>query len=216
VHPDETREILPFHLLTIDLEKRSVIADEEIGQRVLYAHPATKDRFGVVAFENGQVRRIAPGAALSSEGSPIEHGGRVREGSLVHAGKVYVPIEAAEASRVLAIDLVKGEHALLRLDRPYSLRGIAIRGEQLWVNAGVALLAIDLKTQAIVKAMELPAAHVGISIASDGRYAYLAQTVDGTGGAVSAIDLDGLLPAKKVHLSDISPWALAVRPTVRK
>jgi hypothetical protein len=212
VHPDETREILPFHLLTIDVEKRALISDEEIGQRVLYAHPATKDRFGVVAFENGQLRKIAPGAKLSSEGVAIEHGGRVREGSVVHDGKLYVPIEAADGSRVLAIDLVKGEPAVIQLDRPYSLRGLAITGERLWVNAGVMLLAIDLKTQAIAKTIELPAAHAGISISSDGRYAYLAQTVDGTGGAVSAVDLNSLQSAKKIHLDDISPWALAVRP----
>jgi hypothetical protein len=60
--------------------------------------------------------------------------------------------------------------------------------------------------------LELPAAHTGISISSDGRFAYLAQTVDGTGGSITAFALDSFSVAKRVHLDDISPWALAVRP----
>jgi hypothetical protein len=215
VHEDQTREILPFRLVTIDVATRAVVSDEEIGQRVLYAHPATKDRWGVVAFEDARVRRIAPGAKLSAEGDAVEHGGRVREGGMVHGGVVYLPIEAKDHSRVLAIDLTKGEPSMLELDRPYTLRGIAFAGDRLWVDAGVVLVAVDLKTRAMVKTIDLPAAHTGISISSNGKLAYLAQTVDGSGGAVTAIALsDG--EAKKIHLEDISPWALAVRPQVQK
>jgi hypothetical protein len=219
VHADETREILPFRLLTIDLAKRAVISNEEIGQRVLYAHPPAKDRFGVVAFENGEIRRLRPGAKLSSEGevidpffgAPSKFRGRVREGSIVWGGKAYLPVEA-ELARVVEIDLRAGEASSIVLDRPYSLRGLAMADGKLLVNAGLFLLAIDLKTRTVSGGLELGAAHTGISISSDARFAYLAQTVDGTGGSVSAVALDSLTLAKRIHLDDISPWALAVQP----
>ena len=221
VHENETIEILPFRLVTIDLEKRAVLANEEIGQRILYAHPPAKDRYGVVVFERGDIRRIAPGGKLSDEGEPIDpffgqasqYGARVREGSLVNGSKAYLPIEA-ELARILEIDLTNGEVSAFMLDRPYSLRGLAFSpdGANLFVNAGVAMLQIDTKTRGVVGAIELGAAHAGLSISSDGRFAYLAQTVDGTGGAVAVVGLNPLMKSKKIHIDDISPWALAVQP----
>jgi len=221
VNADETREILPFRLLTIDPAKRSVIANEEIGQRVLWAHPPTKDRYGVVAFENGEIKRVAPGAKLSSEGQPIDpffgqpskFRARVREGSIVVGAKAYLPIET-EIARVVEIDLTKGEASPIMLDRPYSLRGLAMNadGSKLLVNAGIAVLAVDMKTRSIERSLELGAAHVGLSVSSDGRFAYLAQTVDGTGGSISVVALEPFSIAKRIHLTDISPWALAVQP----
>jgi DNA-binding beta-propeller fold protein YncE len=221
VQPDETREILPFRLVTIDPVKRSVISDEEIGQRVLWAHPPGKDRFGVVAFESGQIRKIAPGAKLDSEGTvidpffgqPSKFRARVREGSIVFGGKAYVPVEA-EIARVVEIDLTKGEGSPIMLDRPFSLRGLAMTsdGATLLVNAGIGLLAVDMKARAIARSLELGSAHAGLSLSSDGRFAYLAQTVDGTGGSISVVALDSLALTKRIHLDDISPWALGVQP----
>jgi hypothetical protein len=221
VQPDETREILPFRLLTIDTAERTVISDEEIGQRVLWAHPPSKDRFGVVAFESGEIRKIAPGAKLDAEGTaidpffgqPSKFRARVREGSIVFGGKAYIPVEA-EVARVVEIDLAKGEASAIMLDRPFSLRGLAMTkdGATLLVNAGIGLLAVDMKTRAVANAMELGSAHAGLSLSSDGRFAYLAQTVDGTGGSISAVALDSLAVSKRIHLDDISPWALGVQP----
>ena len=221
VHPDQTREIKPYRLLTFDVAKREMIANEEIGQRVLYAHPPEKDRFGVVVFESGEIRKIAPGRKLGSEGEtidpffgqPSKYRARVREGSLVHAGRAYLPIEA-QPSRVLEIDLAKGEASAILLDRPYSLRGLAFPSDdRMLLNAGLFLLSIDMETRALSAGVELGAAHTGLSVSSDGRFAYLAQTIDGTGGAVAIVSLDPAMEvAKKIHLDDISPWALAVRP----
>lgn len=221
VHPDETREILPYRLLTFDLAKRELLFRDEIGQRVLYAHPAAKDRHGVVAFESGEIRKISPGQPLGSEGQaidpffgrPSKYRARLREGSLVHAGKAYLPIEA-DPSFVLEIDLANGEASAIALDRPYSLRGLAFPSDDwMLVNAGIFLLSVDMKTRAVNGGVELGAAHTGLSISASGRFAYLAQTIDGTGGAVRVVSLDPeIAVANKIHLDDISPWALAVRP----
>jgi hypothetical protein len=220
VHPDETREILPFRLLTFDVATRERLSREVIGQRVLYAHPPAKDRFGVVVFERGEIRKIAPNAKLDSEGEvvdpflgePSRYRARVREGSCVHAGKAYLPIEA-EPSRVLEIDLVNGAVSAILLDRPYSLRGLAFAPEdRMILDAGLFLLEVDMKTRAVSGGIELNEAHTGVSISSDGRFAYLAQTIDGMGGAVAIVSLDPLQVVKKIHLDDISPWALAVQP----
>jgi hypothetical protein len=220
VHPDQTREILPFHLVTIELATRKVVADEEIGQRVLYAHPSTKERWGLVVFEKGDLVKIAPGQKLSSEGvaidpffgQPSKYGARPREGAAVHGGKIYLPMEA-EIARVIEVDLTSGEASPILLGRPYSLRGVAFGADRMFVNAGIALLGVDLKTRAVASTLELGAPHTGIAISSDARFAYLAQTVDGTGGAVTVVSLADVKAApKKIHIDDISPWALAVRP----
>ncbi len=221
VNPDETREILPFHLVTIDVAKRTVVSDEEIGQRVLYAYPPIGDRYGVVVLEKGDVRKIAPRQPLSSEGTLIDpllgqvskFGARVREGSCVHGGKAYLPIEA-EGSRILEIDLASGEAAPIMLGQPMSLRGLAFSpdGGTMYVDAGKTLLSIDMKSKRVAGTLELGGAHTGVSISTDGRFAYLAQTIDGTGGAVTVVSLDPFQKAKSIHLDDISPWALAVRP----
>jgi hypothetical protein len=80
------------------------------------------------------------------------------------------------------------------------------------VNAINELLVVDLEKRVIRAAIELPGAHVGLAVSDNGRWAFLAQTVDGTGGAVTIVRLDPLSVYAKIHLDDISPWAVAVKP----
>lgn len=222
VHPDGRREPQPFRLTTIDLTTFSEVSREEIGQRILYARAPTADRHGVVLTEIGQVRIIAPGQKLS-EGTdtdivaslPSSAGVRGQINVAASADHVYLPFEGGP-SRIVDVDLATGQISSISLDRTLPLRGAAVSpdGRSLFVSSGDHLYAIDLATRSVRGALELGAAHASLALSSDGRFAYLPQTIDGDGGAVRAVDLTSFTLGPKVHLDDITPYTLGVMPKV--
>lgn len=218
---DGTSEIMPFRLLTIDTEKRRVMKREEIGQRILFARPPADGRSGLVVTEAGEVRLVAPGQPLSAGEAIDPTGGlpsrknalRPRQFTVIAGGTAYVPVEGLP-SRILEIDLATGAVAALDLERNISLRGLAVTADrkQLLVDGGLQLLVVDLKTRSVTGSLALPGGHIGAALADGGQHLYLAQTIQGTGGAVTVVSLDPLRVAGQIHLDDISPWAIAVRP----
>jgi hypothetical protein len=220
VHKDGTRDIEPFHWVALDLTAGAKpIADEEIGQRVMFVVPPREDRHHLVVTADGEVRlgkpktRLADGAAVALKGTAKDEKARVRHMVATRGNSAFVPVEGA-TSEVVEIDLVSGDSRAMSLERSVRIRGMAATpdGKSLLVNAVGELIVVDLETRAVRSALELPGAHVGLAISDDGKWAFLAQTVDGTGGAVTIVRLDPLAVHAKVHLDDISPWTVAVRP----
>lgn len=224
VKPDGSREPLPYELVTFDAQTGEELAREEVGQRVLYAHPAGSGTRPVVVTEAGELKIGEVGGKLAAaaevpvfEDGPPERGYRLQVGAFAAGGKVFLPVES-DPSRVLAIDLASGQRATLDLGRMTTLRGIALTpdGRRLVVNTGKEVLLYDLEARRVAGALEIEGGHAQVAVSSDGRFAHLARTVDGTGGAVTVIGLDPLAVTGKIHLEDISPWALAVRPQPAK
>lgn len=218
---DGTTEIMPYRLLTIDAAERRVVKREEIGQRILFAHPPAEGRNGLVVTEAGEIRLVAAGQPLSggeridpTGGLPSERNAlRARQFTVIAGSKAYVPVEGLP-SRVLEIDLASGAVTALNLGLNAAMRGLTVTpdGEQLLVDAGLRLLVVDLEKRAVSASLELPGGHIGAALSSDARHLYLAQTIQDTGGAVTVVSLDPLRVAGQIHLDDISPWAIAVRP----
>jgi hypothetical protein len=208
------REVLPFHLLTVDLKTRGIVKDQELGQRIAAVIPAEGERGALIVDEGGGIRlgdkTIDPAAGLASNGPVQPRPDVVRS----HDGRTaFLPVQGTP-SRILAIDLWRGTTRALDLGRPLLIRGLALTpdGTKLVVNAMKQLIVLDAVNGRIHAEVELEDAHGGIAMAPDGRRVYLAQTVDGTGGAVSVVRLDPLKVLGKIHLDDISPWVIAVRP----
>lgn len=215
---NDVREISPFSLVTVELGSAQIVNTEEVGQRILYARPATAELSGIVVSEAGEVALVAPGKALK-EAQPfdltavIAGPSRIRHFPMVKHGVAYVPIEA-EPARVVAIDLATRQHRVFQLDGLITLRGLALTPDRstLVVNSGGTIALVDLKSGQVRAKLEPGAPSTGAALSSDGHTLYLAQTVDGDGGAVLLVDLLTLKPLGKIHLDDISPWALEVRP----
>ena len=219
VGPDGTRDIRPFRLVHFDLATEKVVADQEIGQRIHYA--SERDGRHLVVSEAGEVRIGASPEGLSS-GRPLDLPAlvpgrgpyRVRGDVTVRDGqRALVAIEGRPA-HLLVIDLDSGSARAVDLGRETGIRGLAFLpdGRRAVVNAMSHLLVVDLAAGKVTEQLELGAPHVGASLSSDGRSLYLAQTVEGTGGAVTQVHLSPLALGAHVHLDDISPWALAVAP----
>lgn len=215
---NDVREISPFSLVTVELATAQIVNSEEVGQRILYARPATAELSGIVVSEAGEVALVAPGKALK-EAQPFDLStvvagpSRIRHFPMVKHGVAYVPIEA-EPARVVAIDLATRQHRVFQLDGLITLRGLALTPDRstLVVNSGGTIALVDLKSGKVRAKLEPGAPSTGAALSSDGRTLYLAQTVDGDGGAVLLVDLLTQKPLGKIHLDDISPWALEVRP----
>lgn len=215
---NDVREISPFSLVTVELGSAQIVNTEEVGQRILYARPATAELSGIVVSEAGEVALVAPGKALK-EAQPfdltavIAGPSRIRHFPMVKHGVAYVPIEA-EPARVVAIDLATRQHRVFQLEGLITLRGLALTPDRstLVVNSGGTIALVDLKSGQVRAKLEPGAPSTGAALSSDGHTLYLAQTVDGDGGAVLLVDLLTLKPLGKIHLDDISPWALEVRP----
>jgi hypothetical protein len=219
--PDETREIHPFQLSTIDLKTHETTAKTVIGQRIYYAAKRAGGH-AVIVGENGKIRTLSGSAAMNDEGTEVDpHAGisspdqplRVRHEAVRHGTRAYLSVEGFP-SRVLEVNLETGAVEALAFDRAYSLRGLDVTadGTLLVANVGTGLIVYDLEKREIRDRIDSPEATTGVSISSDGAYVYTAQVVDEKGGAVHAFSLATAKHAKKVHLDDISPWALAVRP----
>ncbi len=220
VHESGGREIMPFALVTVDTKTNKVVEKTVIGQRIMYARPAIGDAQHLVISEAGQIRVGDRGVPLHEgrtidfmEGFDASQPARVRKTVAVHQDTVYIPVEGVP-SRILVIDLKSGASSNIQLEERMLLRGLAVsaNGETLVVNAGNQALVVDLRTRAIRASLELTGAHADASISSDGKWAFLAQTIDQDGGAVAVLGLEPLRYHAKIHLDDISPWALAVRP----
>ncbi|MCK6545160.1 hypothetical protein L6R52_04775 [Myxococcota bacterium] len=222
VLPDGTRDIRPFHLVTIDVASGKVVADEEIGQRILYAVAPTATRSGFVLAESGDLALARPGQALAEAqsldvkkalGLGPDARFRVREVAAVRGDRAYVAVEA-EPSQILELDLATGAARGLTLERTLSLRGLAVTadGKSLLVDAVDDLLLVDLGARALRGTLELGGAHTGLALTGDGKWAFLAQTIHENGGAITVVRLDTFTLHSKIHLDDLSPWALALRP----
>lgn len=223
VNPDQSREVLPYFLQTVDIASKTVTSKETIGQRIFYAARRVGDGgHDVVVTEDGRVRTISGSEPLSADGLAVDPiaglgGGdqphRVRHEAVRHKSRAYIPVEAYP-SRILVVDLKTGETSGIALDRAYPLRGLAVSpdGSVLVANVGIGVVVVDLATGEIRDRIETPDPTSQIAFSSDGRYVYTAQVVDGTGGAIHAISLNPPKHVKKIHLDDISPWALGVRP----
>lgn len=223
VHEDTSREVLPFRLTTLSIPEHAKVAETTIGQRIFFAAARPDDSgHDLVVGEDGRIRLFSGSEILSGEGIAVDpHAGvsakdsaiRVRHEAVRHEGHAYLPVEGYP-SRILDIDLKSGATTAIPLDRGYPLRGVGVSpdGATLVVNVGIGLVVVDLATREITDRIETPDPTTGVSFSSDGRFVYTAQVVDGTGGAVHALSLDPPAHVKKIHLDDISPWALAVRP----
>lgn len=220
-HPTPTA----FRYDIVDTVRQKVLKTEVIGERVLgvvpSADPATAS---LVLFESGEVRLIRGGSPLSGDGKAVDlaAGLTPEKGRLVmrpyfavsaDGQTAFVPVEAVPA-RVLAIDLAHGTTRALSLGEASYLRGLALSpdGKTLIVNAMKKLVTMDVASGKILGSVELDGAHLGVAVSADGRRAYLAQTVHENGGAITVVSLDGLRVQGKIHLSDISPWVLAIKP----
>jgi DNA-binding beta-propeller fold protein YncE len=94
------------------------------------------------------------------------------------------------------------------------LRGLAPSADnkKLFVNASRELLVIDLESGKVGERLAFDAPQTGVVLAPDGRRAYLAQTVHEGGGAITVVGLAPLRLQGKIHLTDISPWTIALHP----
>lgn len=216
--PDETREVLPFRQVLFDPATKKVVGDEEIGQRIHYAGEA--EGHHLVITESGEVRLGARPESLAA-GTPLNLPAlvpgrgpyRVRGDVTVRQGsRALVAIEGRPA-HLLVIDLQAGSAQAIDLGRETGIRGLAFSadGKVALVNAMTRLYVVDLARREVTAELELPGPHVGAALGSDGRALFLAQTVEGTGGAITAVSLSPLAVQAHVHLDDISPWAIAVR-----
>ncbi|MEQ9496130.1 MAG: hypothetical protein RIT81_04705 [Deltaproteobacteria bacterium] len=223
VNPDKSREVLPFFLSTYDVASKRVTNKETIGQRIFFAARRAGDNgHDLVLTEDGRVRTISGSEPLSSDGTKVDplagQGGadqpfRVRHEAVRHGSRAYLPVEGYP-SRVLVVDLKSGATSALMLDRAYPLRGVAVSpdGATVAANVGIGVVLIDAASGEIRHRVETPDPTSQLAFSSDGKYIYTAQVVDGTGGAIHAISVADGQHVKKIHLDDISPWALAVRP----
>jgi hypothetical protein len=219
VGPDGTRDIQPFRLVHFDRTTEKVVDDQEIGQRIHYA--SDQDGRHLVVSEAGQVRigaspeNLSAGRALDLPSLVPGRGPyRVRGDVTVREGsRALVAIEGKPA-HLLVLDLEAGSARAIDLGRETGIRGLAFLpdGRRAVVNAMSHLLVVELASGKITGQLELPGPHVGASLSADGQSLYLAQTVEGTGGAVTQVHLSPLAVGIHVHLEDISPWALAVLP----
>jgi len=215
------REVLPFRLKTIDLATGGVLGEETIGQKILAAVPSlTKDRLHTVLTQAGDLKTAPMGAKLADAArvelpEPVAAGFGMRPYVAISPdGRfVYVPMEG-KIGHVLAIDRTDGSARAISLGEPLLLRGLAVTpdGKRLVVNASAVALVVDIASGKVQGKVELGAQHIDAAVGTDGRRAYLAQTIDGTGGAVTVLHLDKLKVQGKIHLGDISPWVLAVKP----
>jgi DNA-binding beta-propeller fold protein YncE len=220
VHKNGTRDVEPFHLLVIDSKTHRALSDREVGPRVFFASPADEKRHGLVVDGDGRLRLWKDGAGEEKvidvhaliPAAPSVEANRIRNGVAVHGDHAYVPLEGRPA-RVVDVDLLRGTASAIDLERPLALRGLAVTpdGKKLVVDAAREIVVVDLQKRAIQKALELPGAHTGLAISTGGEWAALAQTIDGTGGSVTLVRLDPLAIVERVHLDDISPWAIAIR-----
>lgn len=218
-----SREPSAFRLARYDRETGTLESAEVVGERVLQVLPSFEGRHGLVLFESGVLSLLRAGDAWS-EARPLE----LRVGASADPGisiprphlalspdarRAYLPIEG-EVSRVLEVELASGATRTFSLGGASLLRGLAVSpdGARLVVNGSDRLFLLDLARGEPLGELKLEQAHTGAAMSSDGRRVYLAQTVDGTGGAVTVVRLDPLKVQGKIHLSDISPWVLAVRP----
>lgn len=223
IEPNGVREILPFRMVVKDVKSGQTISEEEIGHRILYALPSVDGRRSLVITEPGEVLIGGPGDKLSGgrsldlvQGLDSVSELRVREMVATHGTHAYVPVEGTP-SRVLDVDLKTGAVTAISLAEHVSIRGLAVTpdGKRLVVDAVRLCALIDLETtHAVTKSVPLDASHQGVAISADGDWAFLANTVDGNGGAVTIVRLDPLEVRGKIHLDDISPWVIAVRPRV--
>lgn len=219
------REPSAFRLVRYDRETGE-LETQVVGERVLLALPPFEGRHGLVLFESGVLSLVKAGDPWT-EARPIELGvgaspspgisiPRPYLALSADARRAYLPVEG-EPSRVLEIELSTGATRSLSLGGARLLRGLAVSpdGTRLVVNGSDRLLVLQLPSGEPLGELSLEQAHTGASMSSDGRRVYLAQTVDGTGGAVTVVRLDPLKIQGKIHLSDISPWVLAVRPRLK-
>lgn len=224
VMPDGTRDIRPFHLVTIDVTSGKVVADEELGQRILYAVPPTATHSGFVLAESGDLALARPGQALAEAqsldvkkalGLGPDARFRVREVATVRDGRAFLAVEG-EPSQILELDLATGNARGLGLERALALRGLAVTadGKSLLVDAVNELMLVDLGARTLRGTLDLGGAHTGLALSADGKWAFLAQTIHDGGGAVTIVRLDTFTLHSKIHLDDVSPWVLAVRPRV--
>jgi hypothetical protein len=218
VHKNGTRDIEPFHLVVLDLASRRVLSDEEVGPRVFFAKPAEDKRLGLVVDAEGKLRLFTGGKGegrtidVQSLLGPDRSGWRLRNAVAVGGAHAFVGVEG-RPSAIIDVDLDRGTASAIGLGRLVTIRGLAVSADArtLYVNGARELILVDLETRAVQKAIELPGAHTGLSLSSNGRWAALAQTVDGNGGAVTLVALDALTVHTRIHLDDISPWAIAIR-----
>lgn len=211
----------PFRARIIELSTGKTLRVDEIGERILAVIPSfAPNRHHLVVEESGLVRLGRPGTPLSSGEKLDLVAGIPSKGLMVrpyvalsHDGRLaYVPVEG-KPSRVLELDLERGTHRALNLGAQVLLRGLAATsdGTKLVVDASNMVFVVDLQTGDHTR-LDLGDAHTGASISPDGRRVYLAQTVHETGGAITIVQLDPLRVQGKIHLDDISPWAIAVQP----
>ncbi len=219
---DGSREAQPFSLVTVDLRTGAEMSREVVGERILYAHraPGADGRTLRVA-ESGQILTGIAGADWNAgtevdlrQGLEPTVNYRVRKTVAQYKTHLYVPIEG-DIARVMDIDSATGDIRYLSLGRAAAIRGLGLTpdGRTLLVNTGLSLEYIDLATGDVSgKGLALPGGLVGAEVSSDGKYVYFAQVRDADGGAVLVVDLAKREIVAKIHLDDITPWAIGVAP----
>jgi hypothetical protein len=217
------RELQPFELVVYDLATGAERSREVVGHRILTMAPsAGEGRAHLVIEQRGAVRLVRPGQKLT-EGETLEisagfaadrtFGVRPYVARSADGRRVYLPVEG-EPSRVAEIDVGSGAVRSFELGARLLLRGLAVTpdGTSLVVDASSLALRVDLATGKVVGRAELEGAHLDAAISSDGRRAYFAQPVHGTGGALTVLRLEDMRVQGRLLLDDISPWVIAVRP----
>lgn len=219
---DGSRVAQPFSLVTVNLQTGAEVSREVVGERILYAHraPGADGRTLRVA-ESGEILTGNAGADWNKgteidvrDGLEPTVNYRVRKTVAQFKTHLFVPIEG-DIARVMDIDSATGSIRYLSLGRAAAIRGLGVTpdGQTLLVNTGIALEYIDLATGDVSgTALVLPGGLVGCDVSSDGKYVYFAQVRDADGGAVLVVDFAKREIVKKIHLDDITPWAIGVAP----
>lgn len=215
--PSGVIDIAPEHLVVRALPEFGVLSDEEVGRDVIFAARPGGALAAIAVADTGEVRLVAAGAPLRSApavplGRLTAPAGRmrVRPEVLAVGDRVFVPYEG-EPSTILEVDLARRAVRPLELGRRLALRGMALSpdGHMLRVSAADRLVSIRLADASVVEVMPLPVVTAGLALSRDGRWAYLAETADGLGGAIVVVRLETGTVHRKVHLDGMSPWLVA-------
>lgn len=212
---------LPYRLLSFEIATGQKLSEQVVGDRILYAHHAQGEQaHHVVVTEAGEVMLAAAARPLAeavgidpSAGRGLDQPFRVRKEVVVQDDKAFLQVES-KPSWILEVDLKTGQTRAMPLGRMVRLRGLARQpgSEKLYVNTSQEVFELDLVSGRVMGEHPLPEPHLGISFDESGKVAYLAQTLDGKGGAVSVFEVEGFKRVAKVHLPDVTPHAIAVRP----
>jgi len=209
--PDGVPVSSPYRLREIDLATLETRANAEVGERVLAFAPPLPGKRVLLASESGLLRAIE---WPSASGEPLDPPGtgRLREWVALSpdASHAYLGVEGPAAA-ILDFDLATMSRHVIPLGREAAIRGLAVRpdGRALFVDALRSVARVELRAGTTAWA-PLDGPHQDVAVSTDGRRLWLAKPVHEEGGALTVLDAESLALVRRVTLSDISPFVVAV------